>query len=157
MIEVSRDVSAEPQDVFAVLADGWSYAGWVVGNSHIRDVDSHWPAVGTRIHHSAGAWPVQIRDVTEVRSVEPERYLELDARLWLFGAAVIRLSLTPLAQGGTRVVLAEQAVRGPGSLIPAAVQGLVLRPRNIESLTRLGDLAAGRATRRLDRQQSGHR
>jgi hypothetical protein len=146
VIEVTRDVPAGPADVFAVLADGWSYAAWVVGNSHVRDVDEGWPAVGTRIHHSAGVWPLQIRDVSEVRAVEPGRLLELDAQLWRFGAAIVRLTLTPLAQGtSTRVVLAEEAVRGPGSAIPASVQALLLRPRNIESLARLGDLATGRA------------
>lgn len=146
MIEVSRDIPADAQDVFAVLADGWSYAAWVVGNSHIRDVDADWPAPGTRIHHSAGAWPLQIQDVTEVRSVEANRFLELKARLWLLGAVSIRFSLSPLTHGGTRVVMAEQAVAGVGALIPEAVQGLALRPRNRESLTRLGDLAVGRGT-----------
>ncbi|HEY0804070.1 MAG TPA: SRPBCC family protein [Pseudonocardiaceae bacterium] len=146
MIEVSRDVPAAPGEVFAVLADGWSYAGWVVGNSHIRDVDPGWPARGTRIHHSAGAWPMQIQDVTEVHAVEPGRLLELHARLRLLGNAVIRFTLSPLPDGaGTRVVMAEQAVSGAGGLIPAAVQALLLRPRNVESLARLSDMAAGRA------------
>jgi hypothetical protein len=146
VIEVSREVGTSPDNVFAVLADGWSYAGWVVGNSHVRKVDPGWPQVGTRIHHSAGAWPVQLSDSTEVVAVEPGRFLELDAKLWLFGAARIRFTLTPTYIGhGTQIVMAEEAVRGPGSLIPAAVQALLLRPRNEESLARLGDLAVGRA------------
>ncbi|HEY2697319.1 MAG TPA: SRPBCC family protein [Pseudonocardiaceae bacterium] len=145
MISVSRDVAVGPEDVFAILADGWSYAGWVVGNSHVRDVDLGWPQVGTRIHHSAGLWPVQFQDTTKVVSVEPNRFLELDARLWLFGAATIRFTLRPGRTGsGTEVVMEEQAVRGPGSLIPASVQAAVLRPRNAESLVRLADLAIGR-------------
>jgi hypothetical protein len=148
MISVSREVAAGPADVFAVLADGWSYAGWVVGNSHVRDVDPGWPEVGTRIHHSAGAWPLQIEDATEVVSVEPGRRLELDARLWLLGAATIRFTLTPLDTGfGTDVLMEEEAVRGPGGLIPTAVQGILLRPRNVESLARLADLAVGRRAR----------
>lgn len=155
MIEVTRDVETSPDDVFAVLADGWSYAGWVVGNSHIRDVDAGWPAVGTRIHHSAGAWPLQIQDSTTVVSVAPGSILELDARLSLFGAARIIFTLTPLYSGhGTRVVMAEEAVRGPGGLVPAAVQGLLLRPRNVESLARLCDLAVGRGKlSRMDEEQ----
>lgn len=36
MSKTSRVVGADPDDVFAVLADGWSYAGWVVGDSYIR-------------------------------------------------------------------------------------------------------------------------
>lgn len=146
MIGVTRHVAASPEDVFAILADGWSYAGWVVGNSHVRDVDPGWPRVGARIHHSAGAWPLQMEDTTEVVSVEPNRLLELDARVWLFGAATIRFTLTPGHGGfGTDVLMEEEAVRGPGSLIPASVQALALRPRNIESLSRLADLAVGRA------------
>lgn len=145
VIEVSHEVDTSPDNVFAVLADGWSYAGWVVGNSHVREVDPGWPQVGTRIHHSAGAWPVQIPDSTEVVAVEPGRFLELDAKLRLFGAARIRFTLTPTYSGhGTRIVMAEEAVRGPGGLIPTQVQGLLLRPRNLESLARLGDLAVGR-------------
>jgi hypothetical protein len=145
MIEVTRDVDTSPDHVFAVLADGWSYAGWVVGNSHIRDVDAGWPDVGTRIHHSAGAWPLQIRDSTKVVAVQQGAILELEARLSVFGAARIVFTLTPLYSGhGTHVVMAEEAVRGPGGLIPAQVQALLLRPRNAESLARLCDLAVGR-------------
>ena len=43
MAEVSLNVEAPVDAVWAVLADGWSYAGWVVGASHIRDVDTGWP------------------------------------------------------------------------------------------------------------------
>jgi hypothetical protein len=131
--------------VFSVLADGWSYAGWVVGNSHVREVEPGWPAVGTRIHHSVGVWPLQLHDDTEVLAMEPDRLLELDARLWFFGAARIRFTLTPLADGtATRLTMAEKAVRGPSSLLPQVAQGLVLRPRNEETLARLSDLATGR-------------
>jgi uncharacterized protein YndB with AHSA1/START domain len=147
VIEVSREVAAGPERVFRVLADGWSYAGWVVGNSHVRRVDEDWPAVGARIHHSAGFWPVQLHDDTEVLAVVPDRLLELDARLWYLGAARIRFTLTPLADGArTRITMGEQVVRGPGSTLPLLVQSVLLRPRNSETLARLGDLAAGRAS-----------
>jgi hypothetical protein len=43
--------------------------------------------------------------------------------------------------------MAEEIVRGPAHLVPASVQGLLFRPRNAESLARLGDLAVGRDTR----------
>jgi hypothetical protein len=142
---VSHEAETSPENVFAVLADGWSYAGWVVGNSHVREVDPSWPAIGTRIHHSAGAWPVQIKDSTEVVAIAPGRLLELDAKLSLFGAARIRFTLTSSDNGrGTLITMAEEAVRGPGRLIPTPVQALLIRPRNRESLARLGDLAAGR-------------
>ncbi|OZM72484.1 polyketide cyclase [Amycolatopsis antarctica] len=150
MISVEQLVPAPAEAVFAVLSDGWSYAGWVVGNSHIREVDPDWPVPGSRIHHSAGVWPAQIRDTTRVHAVEPGRLLELRASLWLFGGAVIRFTLTPRPPAGTHVLMEEEAVDGPSRLIPAAVQALALRPRNREALARLSDLAAGRhATGRL--------
>jgi uncharacterized protein YndB with AHSA1/START domain len=144
MMEVSRTVATTPDRVFAVLADGWSYAAWVVGNSHIRDVDPDWPAVGARIHHSAGLWPLQFRDSTEVRAVVPDRMIELHAHLWPLGAAVIRIELRP-TPAGTRMAMSERAIDGPAALLPGPVQDLLLRARNNEALHRLGDLAAGKA------------
>ncbi|RJQ76624.1 SRPBCC family protein [Pseudonocardiaceae bacterium YIM PH 21723] len=145
MTETKYVIRTSPDSVFAVLADGWTYAGWVVGNSHIRDVDAGWPAVGSRIHHSAGAWPLQIEDSTEVTAVEAGRLLELKARLWLFGSARIRIILTPRDGGAaTEVSMLEEIVSGPAQLIPSLIQGLLFRPRNVESLARLGDIAVGR-------------
>ncbi|ONI89029.1 polyketide cyclase [Actinosynnema sp. ALI-1.44] len=145
MTAVAREVPTAAADVFAVLSDGWSYAGWVVGNSHIRDVDRNWPDVGTSIHHSIGAWPVQIHDVTQVRAVQPDRYLELDARLWWLGAAVISFRITPLGERACRLEMSEVLTRGPAAVLPTAAQAALLRPRNRESLARLADLAVGRA------------
>ncbi len=54
MATVSRVVAVTTADLFAVLSDGWTYSGWVVGTSHIRAVDAAWPAVGARIHHASG-------------------------------------------------------------------------------------------------------
>lgn len=34
MSEVSRTIPTTPERVWEVLAEGWSYAGWVVGASH---------------------------------------------------------------------------------------------------------------------------
>jgi uncharacterized protein YndB with AHSA1/START domain len=39
MIDVKRTISAGPEQVWAVLADGWSYPLWVVGASHMREVE----------------------------------------------------------------------------------------------------------------------
>ncbi|ALG10489.1 SRPBCC family protein [Kibdelosporangium phytohabitans] len=155
MTTIAREVPAAAEDVFAVLSDGWSYAGWVVGNSHIRDVDRNWPDVGSRIHHSVGAWPLQIHDVTEVRVVEPGRYLELDARLWWLGAAVISFRISPLGGQACRVEMSERLARGPAAKLPSAAQAVLLRPRNRESLARLADLAVGRARSTTDGEAAG--
>jgi len=142
--EVSRVIDAPPDAVFAVLADGWLYAGWVVGSSHIREVDDDWPAVGARIHHSVGPWPLHIQDVTVARAVEPGLSLSLEARGWPVGAAAVALTLVPHGDGRTLVRMTEHIVRGPGKVLPAALQSLVVKPRNTESLARLADLVTGR-------------
>ncbi|MEA5360592.1 SRPBCC family protein [Amycolatopsis sp., V23-08] len=145
MAEVSRVVDASPEAVFAVLADGWSYGGWVVGSSHIRAVDEGWPAPGCRIHHSVGPWPVQLEDETKVTAVEPGRSLSLEAKAWPTGVAAVGLTLTPRDGGArTQVTMTEHVVRGPGKLLPEAVQSLLLTPRNKESLARLADMATGK-------------
>lgn len=148
MTETSRVVATTPDRVFAVLADGWAYASWVVGAAHIRDVDAGWPAVGTRIHHKIGPWPFQIKDQTVVRVVDPDRYLELDARMWPVGAAVISLRLEEVSAGRTLVRMREKLTSGLPSLAPDPVQALLLRPRNSESLHRLDDIAVNRRERR---------
>ncbi|MGA6164906.1 SRPBCC family protein [Amycolatopsis magusensis] len=143
--QVSLEVPVAAPEVYAVLADGWSYSSWVVGNAHIRDVDPGWPAPGTRIHHSVGAWPVHISDTTVVRESVPDRLIDLEAKLWLLGTARVRISLEPLSASSTRVVMEEGAMSGPGRLMPDAVQAFLLRFRNTEALSRLADLAVGRA------------
>jgi uncharacterized protein YndB with AHSA1/START domain len=147
-VEVSRIVDAPREQIFAILADGWMYASWVVGASHIRDVDPGWPAVGTRIHHCVGPWPLQVRDQTEVLAVNPPRMLELKASAWPFGQARVRLELEPLPDGRTEVRMQEEFISGPARLLPHAVQVILLAPRNRESLSRLADLAEGRTPAR---------
>ncbi|GAB2830423.1 SRPBCC family protein [Lentzea nigeriaca] len=145
MAEVSLDVEAPIDAVWAVLADGWSYAGWVVGASHIRDVDTGWPKPGTRIHHSVGPWPLTVEDVTEVVRCEPSRLLELDARLWPAGAARILFTLRARSGALTEVRMSEHVARGPSKFLPTFVQDMLLIPRNRETLRRLDALARGRA------------
>jgi uncharacterized protein YndB with AHSA1/START domain len=142
--ETRKVIDTTPERIFAVLADGWSYASWVVGAAHIRDVDAGWPAVGSRIHHKVGPWPVQINDQTTVRAVEPDRLLELDARMWPIGKAIVRVTLEPVSATSTRVTITESIVSGAGHLLPEAVQAVLLRPRNAEALDRLADIAVHR-------------
>jgi uncharacterized protein YndB with AHSA1/START domain len=143
MTEVTRLVAAPPGQVFAALADGWTYPLWVVGASHMRAVDPGFPAVGSRLHHSVGLWPLDIEDTTEVVEVEPDRKLVLHAQAWPVGRARIQLELHP-APGGTEVRMAELAISGPATLLPHAVQSPMLVPRNREALARLDDVVHGR-------------
>ena len=71
-----------------MLADGWLYPLWVVGATRMREVDDDWPAVGSGIHHSVGAWPAVLDDDTEVARVRCRgALLELRARAWPVGEA----------------------------------------------------------------------
>ena len=152
MSEVSRYVGATPDTVFAVLADGWTFGLWVVGAVHVRDVDPEWPAAGAQIHHSMGAWPLMLRDRTEIEHVVDGRSLQLLANAGVAGSA--RVVLTLSAEGrGTRVRMREDAVDGPGTLVPEALRSAVLDRRNAEALARLDALALGRARERAPAQR----
>ncbi len=145
MSTVARVVPTSPERVFAVLRDGWSYPLWVVGATHMRDVDPGWPAVGTKLHHSLGAWPLLSSDDTEVVEVEPDRRLVLEARAWPAGSARVTLTLTPHPEG-TTVEMTEHPSHGPARLLPPPVQRLLLVPRNRESLARLAAIAVNRVS-----------
>lgn len=144
MAVVERTVAATPEQIWAVLADGWTYSDWVVGTAHIRDVDDGWPAPGTRIHHKAGPWPFSIHDSSRVVSGDAPRELRVRARLWPLGEAEVVITLIPIDAGHTTVRLAEEFCAGPLLGARNKVNDLVLHRRNRESLRRLADLAERR-------------
>ena len=143
MTHNTRIIDATPQKVWDVLADGWLYPLWVVGASRMREVDDHWPEVGSRIHHSVGVWPALLDDHTEVTDATPGTSLTLRARAWPAGEAAVHLRLTPAADG-TEVRIEEDVVSGPGTLTPPPLRGLSLTWRNTESLRRLAFIAERR-------------
>jgi hypothetical protein len=146
MSTTSRPVQATPEQVWSVLADGWLYPLFVVGAARMRDVDEGWPAVGTRLHHSVGSWPLMIDDTTEVLEVEENRRILLLARGWPAGQAHVEISLEPGdTSEQTVVTIVENATGGPGALIPKAIQDPQLHLRNVETLRRLAFLVEGRA------------
>lgn len=134
------ETSATTDQVWNVLADGWSYATWVVGASRIRAVDTTWPAAGSRIHHSVGVWPIVLSDHTVSRGVHEGRELRMSARALPFGAASITMRLHPLATG-CRIEMIEHAETAPFTLVPDALQHAAVHPRNSEALRRLALLA----------------
>lgn len=144
MKEVSRRIDATPQEIWSVLADGWLYTGWVVGASHIRAVDDSWPAVGSKLHHAVGAWPMQIKDSTSVLEAEPNRHLVLQARGWPAGEARVELTLEPDGVN-TLVRIGETPTDGPGKWLNNPLQQKLLEARNREALSRLDALAVGRS------------
>ena len=146
---VIRDINAPRSRVWEILADGWTYSQWVVGNSRMRAVDAHWPAAGTRILHSIGVWPAVIDDETVVLSCTPQEELVLLARLGPAGAARITLRLADI-ENGSRVEMAEVAVEGPMRLVPDRVQLTSFWPRNRECIWRLANLAENREPAEFD-------
>lgn len=143
MAENVRRMHVTPDKVWNVLSDGWLYPVWVVGASRMREVDEEWPAAGSRLHHSVGVWPALIDDYTEILESVPDRSLTLRARGWPLGEAQVIISLQP-AGDETDVEIVEDAVSGPGRLVPLPVRAPMLKWRNTETLRRLAFLAERR-------------
>ncbi len=139
---ISLDVRAPASAVWEVLDDGWSYCNWVVGTAQMRDVDSQWPTPGARLHHSVGVWPALISDTTEVLERTPTS-ITLEARGWPLGKAHVTIEVEDLGGDSSRVTIAEDAVAGPGTLVPGPARQLLIVPRNRESLQRLAKIVEG--------------
>ncbi len=147
MAMVTKEIAAPPSAVWAVLADGWSYSGWVVGTPHIGDVDKSWPAPGSALHHSSGVWPLMLQDRTEVIDSTPERELILRVRGWPAGEARAEITLQPVGTG-TQVTINERPAEGPGRWLYGPIQDRLMTYRLEEMARRLAALAEGRATTR---------
>lgn len=146
MASVDRVLRATPEQVWEVLCDGWLYPSWVVGASRMREVDDGWPAVGTQLHHSVGVWPALLDDSTRATVSQPARLLQLTARGWPMGEAMVRLTLETHPEG-TLVTMTEDAISGPGTLVPRLLRDPGIRWRNVEALRRLSYLAERRDPR----------
>lgn len=149
MTTVHRYCEAPATEVWAVLADPWLYASWVVGASRIRDAEGDWPEPGARIHHSVGAWPALLNDHTEVVECTRGRELTLRAKGRPLGQALVRMRLDDRGSG-CDITMYETAESGPGAMVPDAVLSPLIRWRNTEALRRLALIAEGRARRRQD-------
>jgi uncharacterized protein YndB with AHSA1/START domain len=144
MLEVTRTLDAAPEQVWAVLEDGWLYPSWVVGASRMRAVAPNWPAPGAALHHSVGIWPVVTNDETISLESEPPRRLKLQAKGWPAGEATVELRIE--GQGGRSLVtIVEDVSKGPGTLVPKPVRQLVTAARNKETLRRLAYIAEHRS------------
>jgi uncharacterized protein YndB with AHSA1/START domain len=142
----TRVMRCTPDEVFRVLEDGWLFPAWVVGASRMRDVASDWPRPGAQLHHSFGTWPLLIDDATEVLAYDPPRRLVLKARGWPIGEARVTIDVKPRGDGSV-VRIQEEAIAGPGALIPPPLLDVPLHFRNAETLHRLAYLAEGMADR----------
>ena len=145
MARVTTEVSAPSDAVWRVLSDGWSYATWVVGTVKIRDVDSGFPAVGTKLHHAVGAWPLLLEDETEILECEAGRRLLTQARGWPVGEATVELVLHPRGDR-TAVEMYEEPTSGPGAWVNNRLVDALGAKRLREALDRLRRLVEGQHT-----------
>lgn len=149
LAEVRRHVDAPATAVWGVLADGWLYANWVVGASRVRSVDLTWPSMDSTLQHSFGVWPAVINDESRVLESEPARRLVIQARGWPMGEARVELTIDAWDDDSCDVALVEDAVAGPGTVVPRAVRQPVIAMRNREAVHRLALIAEGHHRERL--------
>lgn len=144
MTVVERRIEAPIEQVFDVMTDGWLLPVWVVGATHIRDVDRRWPEPGAKVHHQVGAWPLTLSDSTEVLACERPSLLVLQAAAWPFGEARVEFHLRPDGPDATVTRMEEGSVRGPGRWLDNPLQRRVLLARNHETIDRLASVAENR-------------
>lgn len=139
-----RTVKALPDQIWAVLADPYTYERWVVGAKDIRTADGTWPEQGSTLQHTSGLGPLNLKDNTKVIESDPLRRLVLEARGRPLGIARIEIELKP--QGSSTVVtMTEYAVRPELAKRLNPVLNPFLHSRNSEALRRLDDLTLERA------------
>jgi len=135
VVTVQRMTTAGPDAVWAVLADGWRLASWVVGAARVDAVDAAWPAVGTRLRYGIGGWPVVLPGSAAVTACSPGRELALHGRT-PFGGVDVRVRVDD-----GELVITEDVVSGPARLVPARLRAAGIGARNVETLRRLALLA----------------
>lgn len=136
MAYTAREIAADRETVFAVLADPHTYPAWLVGNAEVTEVEPGWPAPGSRFHHRVGVWPFTLADVSTLDAIEPCRMIRLlvRARPLIRATATFRLA----GDGDTTFVSLEEepAVRVIGALVRPVVDPII-HLRNHASLRRL--------------------
>ncbi|SEK46818.1 SRPBCC family protein [Streptacidiphilus jiangxiensis] len=141
MAQRQRLIEYPPSQVWDTLADGESYAQWVVGTKEILHADSRWPAVGAQLRFRAGLGPWTFEDTCEVRICESARRLELEASAKPFGTVRIAFTLIPWARN-TLVILDEHPLRGLGARLQGPPTEFALHLRNRQLLDNLARTAA---------------
>ena len=133
-----------PEAVWDALADAGGYGYWVVGSREIRDADEHWPAPGSRFHHTVGVGPLTVRDHTESLEARRPSLLRIRAKARPLGTAKVTLEMTP-QDGGTRVRMTENPDGVTSWLSLNPLTQVLVKARNAESLMRLEELALRQA------------
>ena len=138
-----RTVKASPDQIWAVLADPYTYEHWVVGAKDIRTADGTWPEEGSTLQHTSGFGPLNLKDNTKVVESDPPRRLVMEARGRPLGIARIEIELKP--EGSATVVsMTEYAIRPEPAKRLNPVLDPFLHSRNVETLRRLEELTLER-------------
>lgn len=141
MEPTSITTDASPEAVWAVLADGWRYAEWVVGAKAIRDVDREFPKAGSKLYHRFGVGRFTIDDSTVIEEVEENKRIVLRARARPAGVARVIVELEPTPDGGTTITMEEYPTSGIAKAIDNPLLRGAVAARNLEALRRLKNLA----------------
>lgn len=137
-----RRFACTPEEVFTALADPWVFPTWAVGASRMRGADGHFPAPGSRLHHSIGVWPLVLNDETSVEVWDPPRRFQIEAKTRPVGTERVVIEVQPRGSGCV-VRMEEEAVTGVAARIPKAIADPILWVRNREALRRLEWVARG--------------
>jgi hypothetical protein len=129
-------IPCKPDAVWSVLADGYSYADWVVGTKKIHSVDQNWPHVGSSLRFTAGLGRLSLTDFTTSRFCVPGSRLELEARALPFGSVRISIEILPWGDESL-VIIDEHPLRGPSPLLENPLVEIGLTIRNRQMLRRL--------------------
>ena len=142
MITVTHQTPARPEQIWAVLADGWTYAAWVVGACG----SARWRAAGD----AGQPHPPLGRDVAAAgqrrdrgRGLRARAADPAEGQGQGHGAAIVEIRLHDEGDR-TRIEMREDATAGLGKLLPHTVRQALIAPRNTETVTRLALLAERR-------------
>jgi uncharacterized protein YndB with AHSA1/START domain len=136
MSTVSHTFDRPLDEVFAALADPWTYPEWLVGAQDMRAVDDDWPAPGSSFHHRVGlAGPLTIDDSSSCCEIDAPNLLVLEVRARPAGRARVTFRLTALTPTTTKVDFSEVPIGLARLLIPVAEPLSI--PRNRRSMQRL--------------------
>lgn len=134
---VSRNVDAPPGAVMAVLVRAETFPVWVVGPGRVVSIDPDWPGVGAGFTHETGRGPLKVRDRTTLQHLDADNgRISLLAAFRPAGRAAIQIHVVPHGRG-SRIVMHERPISGPGSWLPAALYLPLLHARNVLALARL--------------------
>jgi uncharacterized protein YndB with AHSA1/START domain len=131
------EIRAQPESVFAVLADPRTYPNFVVGAKATRGVEPGFPAPGKKFHHRVGVGPLYLDDHTEVLDVDAPWRLELRGRTRPFATVRIAFLLQPLGEDITHVTMLEDAGDLASRLAVNPLTDPVMGARNARTLQRL--------------------